>query len=56
MGKQREIYIFSYLGMISKYIHDFEFFCLVLGVWLLIKCGKAKGNRLLLFSFDLFGF
>ena len=50
MGKQREIYIFSYFGMFSEYIHDFEFFififigCLVLGVWVLRKCGKAKGS------------
>ena len=51
MGKQREIYIFSYFGMLSEYIHDFEFFififigCLVLGVWVLRKCGKVKGRR-----------
>ena len=51
MGKQREIYISSYFGMFSEYIHDFEFFififigCLVLGVWVLRKCGKAKENR-----------
>ena len=53
VGKQKEIYIFSYFGMFSKYIHDFECFnylyiyiyCLVVGVWVLRKCGKAKGQR-----------
>ena len=62
MGKQREIYIFSYFGMLSEYIQDFEFFififigCLVLGVWVLRKCGKAKGSSFFFFFFDLFGF
>ena len=49
------IYIYSYFGMFSEYIHDFEFFfffffCLVLGVWMLRKCGKVKGRRFFFFS------
>ena len=49
-GKGKEIYIFSYFGMFSDYIRDFEvfFFCL-LGVWVLRKCGKVKRNRLFFF-------
>ena len=50
--ESRGKYIFSYFGMISEYIHDFEFFfffCLVLGVWMMRKCGKPKGNWLFLF-------
>ena len=61
MGKQRK-YIFSYFGMFSDYIHDFDFFFGLLGVWVLRKCGKVKRNRLLFFLFfsffwvsDLFG-
>ena len=48
MGKQRK-YIFSYFGMFSNYIHDFEFFFCLLGVWVLRKCGKVKRNRLFFF-------
>ena len=49
-GKGKEIYIFSYFGMFSDYIRDFEvfFFCL-LGVWVLRKCGKVKRNWLFFF-------
>ena len=56
-GKGKEIYIFSYFGMFSDYLRDFEvfFFCL-LGVWVLRKCGKVKRNWLFLFLVsDLFG-
>ena len=43
---------FQYFGMFSECIHDFDFdfdfdFCVcvcLLGVWVLRKCGKAKGN------------
>ena len=40
MGKQREIYIyiyiFSYFGMFSEYMHDFKFFFFfLLGAWCL---------------------
>ena len=50
--KQREIDFFfsSYFGMFSECIHDFDSdfdFCVcvcLLGVWVLRKCGKAKGN------------
>ena len=48
MGKQRK-YIFSYFGMFSDYIHDFDFFFGLLGVWVLRKCGKVKRNRLFFF-------
>ena len=55
--RKGNIYIFSYFGMFSDYIRDFEvfFFCL-LGVWVLRKCGKVKRNWLFLFLVsDLFG-
>ena len=55
--RKGNIYIFSYFGMFSDYIRDFEvfFFCL-LGVWVLRKCGKVKRNRLFFFLVsDLFG-
>ena len=48
--RKGNIYIFSYFGMFSDYIRDFEvfFFCL-LGVWVLRKCGKVKRNWLFFF-------
>ena len=55
--RKGNIYIFSYFGMFSDYIRDFEvfFFCL-LGVWVLRKCGKVKRNWLFFFLVsDLFG-
>ena len=56
MGKQREIYIYIYIYFfffiilvcsLNKYMISsfFFFFCLVLGVWVLRKCGKVKGRR-----------
>ena len=46
VGKQREIYIFLFWYDLWIYTWFWVFFFLVLGVWLLRKCGKAKGNRL----------
>ena len=45
VGKQREIYIFLFWYDLWIYTWFWVFF-LVLGVWLLRKCGKAKGNSL----------
>ena len=64
MGKQKEIYIFSYFGMFSKYIHDFECFnylfiyiYILLGGWCLgvKKMWESKGMKVFFF-FDLFDF
>ena len=53
MGKQREIYIFSYFGMFSKYIHDFEcfYYLFLLGGWCLgvKKMWESKGMKVLFF-------
>ena len=61
MGKQREIYIYiySYFGMFSEYIHDFEvFFFFFFGAWCLgvKKMWESKGTNVFFFFFDLFGF
>ena len=59
MGKQKEIYIFSYFGMFSKYIHDFEcfYYLFLLGGWCLgvKKMWESKGMKVF-FLFDLFDF
>ena len=48
VGKQREIYIFLFWYDLWIYTWFWVFF-LVIGIWLLRKCGKAKGNRLFFF-------
>ena len=55
MGKQREIYIFLfwYDLWIYTWFWVFFFFCLVLGVWMMRKCGKPKGNWLFLFLWSV---
>ena len=50
------IYIYSYFGMFSNYIHDFEFFFFLIAWCLGVeKMWESKEKYAFFFVFDLFG-